>query len=257
MTTPIDHGLPPAPIQLRGGHTALDPRLDRVPQFDDRSLGYPVRAMLREVGLHHPRSYSWRHVQLDQGQEGACTGFGTTMEAAARPVPVFGDPVRNPPDVTSLNGIARAVYLRARELDEWPGEDYEGSSVLGAMKSCVEHGWFGEYRWALGPGPEAAAHDVILSIGYLGPVVMGTYWYEDMYEAVPPDDGGDDLFLDVSGEQVGGHCYLLTRYSLKLDAVWTPNSWGGAGQGWIRRADLVKLLDADGEACIPVQRRFV
>lgn len=239
----------PTPMELRGGAATLDRRLDRVPHYDDRSKDYPIRAVLREAGIRQPRSYSWAYAQLDQGQEGACTGFAVTMEAAARPVPVFGDPARYDLDEIALGSVAREVYYRARELDEWPGEAYEGSSALAAVKAGVERGWYSEYRWALGPGPEAAAEDVILSLGYLGPVVMGTNWYEDMYEAV-----GEDEFLDVSGRATGGHAYLLTRYSRKLDAVWTPNSWGGAGQGWIRRGDLVKLLAEHGEAVIPVKR---
>lgn len=249
MTTPIDHN--PEPIQLRGGHTTLDPNLDRLPQFDERSKEFTVRAKLDELGLRHPRSYSWRHVQLDQGNEGACVGFGTTMEAAARPVPVFGDPVRKPPNIKATNDIAHSVYLRAKELDEYPGENYEGTSVLAGMKACVEHGWFGEYRWATGAGVPAAVDDIILSVGYLGPVIMGTDWYEDMYEAV-----GDEGYLDATGQKVGGHCYLFTRYSTKLDALWTPNSWGGHGQGWVRRSDVELLMGSGGEACIPMQRLF-
>lgn len=237
------------PITLRGGYATLDQRCDRIPLYDEQSEAYPIRPLFAAEDLREPRSYSWAYTQLDQGREGACTGFSVTMEAAARPAPYFGDPVRQPPDLASLDRIARDTYRRAQELDEWPGEEYEGSSVLAAMKAGQEQGWYDEYRWALGPGPEAAAQDVIMALGYFGPVVMGTYWFEDMYEPV-----GEEGFLDATGEPIGGHAYVLTRYSKRYDAVWTPNSWGGHGQGWIRRADLVKLLDMDGEACIPMKR---
>lgn len=222
--------------------------LDRKVHFDERSKNYPIRTLIRDKD---PRSKTWAFVQLDQGQEGACTGFSTTMEAAASPVPVFGSPIKYKyfgASVEPINQVARDVYHRARQLDEWPGEDYEGSSVLGAVKAGAERGWWTEYRWALGPRAEAAAQDVILSLSWHGPVIMGTNWYEGMFNA------DVDGYLRVAGKVAGGHAWLLTRYSKKKDAVWTPNSWGGQGQGWITRDDLVKLLDADGEACIPVTR---
>lgn len=247
------------PKVLKNGALTLDPRLDFIPYKDERSRAFPIAPVLKADGAKVPRAYSWAYVQLDQGREGACTGFGTVMEAAARPVPVFGDPVRYALDVPVITAKAREIYFRAQQTDQWPGGAYpgaspfyEGSSGLAAVKAAAERGWYAEYRWALGPGAEAAAQDVILALGYRGPVMLGTNWYEDMYEAVPGEQG--ESFLDVSGRAVGGHWYLLTRYSKKLDAVWTPNSWGGAGQGWIRRSDLVRLLHEDGEACIPVRR---
>jgi hypothetical protein len=218
------------------------PVFDRIPQFDPRSREYPVRALLP---AKPPRSYTWRHVQLDQGNEGACVGFACTMEAAARPKPVFGDPVRHPPDLHQLTTAARDHYRAAQRIDPWPGEAYEGTSVLAGMKVGVDRGYWDEYRWALGPGPAAAANDVILAVGYAGPVVMGTWWWSGM--------SGE--YLRPTGHKLGGHAYLLTSYSKRRDAVWTPNSWGGAGQGWITRADLAALLADDGEAAIPVQRR--
>jgi hypothetical protein len=223
-----------------------DRTFDRVPHFDEKSLEYPIRTLLPEKA---PRSYTWRHVQTDQGYEGACVGHGVTGDAAARPKPVFGDPVKAPPAADFINREAYDVYKEAQRIDYWAGEDYEGTSVLAGMKIGQQRGWWSEYRWALGPGGEAAANDVILAIGYKGPVVMGTWWWSGMSVA---DDQG---FIHPTGRKLGGHCYLLTSYSKRMDAVWTPNSWGGAGQGWIKRADLVQLLDDEGEAAIPVVRK--
>lgn len=181
-----------------------------------------------------------------------CTGFSATMEAAARPKPYFGDPMLGSTvdKIPRITQLARMLYMRARQLDEWPGEDYSGSSVLGAAKAGQERTWWAEYRWALGPGPERAAQDVILALGYAGPVMMGTNWYEGMLRP-----RGDD-WLSVAGNVVGGHAFLLTAYSKARDAVWTPNSWGGEGQGWISRADLVRLLAEEGEACLALQRKM-
>ena len=62
---------------------------DRQVKYDNKSVDFPVRAILPNKS---PKSRSWAYIQLDQGQEGACTGFSATMEAAANPVPVFGIP---------------------------------------------------------------------------------------------------------------------------------------------------------------------
>lgn len=105
---------------------------DRVVKFDERSRNF---AIIDTITPTTPRSYTWRcPVNLDQGSEGACTGFAVAQEAAARPVMVK--------DIT--NAVAKQIYYRARQLDEWPGENYEGSSVLGAMKAGKEKGWYEE-----------------------------------------------------------------------------------------------------------------
>lgn len=235
------------PHRLRDGSATEDRRLDRLIEFDERSKDYPVRAV---VGGRKPRAYTWRGVTTDQGNQGACVGHAVTQEAAARPVTVFGDPLKAPPDISALNHLAYDVYRRAQRHDPWPGEEpaYSGTSVLAGVKVGQEQGWWTTYRWALGPGADKAAQDVILSVGYAGPVIMGTAWHSGMWQA------DDDGFLHATGDVEGGHAYLLTSYSIKRDAVWTPNSWGGSGQGWISRADLTRLLAAGGEACVVTRR---
>lgn len=229
------------PIQLKGGYTTTDIRLGRIPQFDDRSKQYPVRELVvegRRLADHSMRSFSWSlGTQLDQGQTPACTGFSTAEELAARPVVVH--------DVT--NDLGTRIYKRAQQLDEYPGEDYEGSSVLGAMKAATEMGYYSEYRWALGPGAKKAEEDLALAVGHHGPAVIGSNWYEGMFDA------NSDGYLVVEGGVAGGHAWVVTRFHVNK-GYWTPNSWGGAGQGWVSRADMVRLLDEQGEAAIPVHR---
>lgn len=216
---------------------------DRLPSTDPRNADFPIRAILPSLA---PRTRTWRYVQLDQGSEGACVGFSVTMEAAACPVPVFGDPLRHP-NVAEVTAMAEWTYHRARQLDEYPGEDYEGSSVLGGMKAGVERGWYREYRWATG-SPAQMADDVITAIGYHGPVVFGANWVEGMDQ---PDASGT---MHYSGAVRGGHAFIGSAYSVKRDAVFIPNSWGGAGQGWLPRAEIAKMLADGGEACVPVSR---
>lgn len=230
--------------------TAMERTLDRIPYFDERSKGHPLRAMLPGAG-RKPRSYSFRHYLTNQGEQGACAGHAAAQEAAARPAPFFGDPVHSPAETSVIEAAARQCYGIAQANDTFPGAEPEvsGTSIVAVMEAGIGLGWWTEYRWALGPGPEAAAQDVIMGLGYRGPILVGSWWRGGMWRA------DADGFLNVSGAYDGGHGYLLTAYSAKRDAVWTPNSWGGAGQGWIKRSDLVTLLAEDGEAVAGITRR--
>src|SRR5207237_4582009 len=77
---------------------------------------------------------------IDQGQEGACTGFGLATVANyllhSRRFRRQSDPVS-----------PRMFYEMARRYDEWPGEDYSGSSARGAMKGWHKHGVAAEKDW--------------------------------------------------------------------------------------------------------------
>lgn len=222
---------------------------DRIESTNPARDAYRLSTALETVGDKPLRSYSWRHVQLDQFAEGACTGFNATMEAAARPKPLWGDPVRrifSPGEIDAMNRIARSVYKRAQQLDIWPGEDYEGSSVDGACLAGRELGWWDGWVWASGT-PEQQAEQVIRAVAFRGPVMHGSLWKRGMRA----DEHG---FMSYSGETLGGHAYLWTKYSIKRDALWTPNSWGGAGQGWVRRLDLVAMFGEGADAALVTKR---
>jgi hypothetical protein len=172
------------------------------------------------------------------------------MEAAARPKPVWGAPTKiTPLQRAEIEVYAKNVYYENRRTDEWPGEAYDGSSVAAAMATGKRHSWWDAYVWASTTSPATAAQEVCLALGQ-GPVVMGSDWLSGM-EA---DDTG---FFRISGTLLGGHCYLLTSYNRKSDSVWTPNSWGGAGQGRISRAGLVTLFERGADAAFPVHRNLV
>lgn len=219
--------------------------LDRSPSRDPRRAAHLLADVLLPERVQPLRSYTWAYVQLDQGSEGACTGFAATTEAAARPVPVFGDPLKKAPDPARLNEVARGVYHRARQLDQWEGEDYEGSSVDGACLAGRELGWWDRWAWASGSGEEMA-DQVLRALGSRGPVILGTWVREGMFR-----DGRDFTY---DGTKLGGHAWALTAYSRRRDAAWTPNSWGGHGQGWIDRHNLALALADEGEAAMIVNR---
>src|SRR5262249_21832212 len=121
------------------------PKLDAVPDtldFRDRMF----EPTLVEVPTNIPLAdYQKNNVPiLDQGQEGACTGFGlaTVANYLLRVRKVEPDKIPTSP---------RMFYEMAKRYDEWPGEAYEGSSARGAMKGWHKHGVCAETVWPYRP----------------------------------------------------------------------------------------------------------
>jgi hypothetical protein len=212
----------------------IERTLDRRTSFDPKSLAYPIRTLVANA---IPRSFTWaRGPQLDQGTEGACVGYGWSGELGARPSVVTGVD----------NAFARGLYDDARRVDEWPGEAYEGTSVLAGAKVVAARGYIDEYRWAFG------LDDLVLAVGHHGPAVLGVNWRNAMFD---PDADGT---LHVTGPTAGGHCIYLRGVSIKhqmgrISNSWGP-TWGKDGDAFISFADLAILLADEGEACIPVGR---
>lgn len=207
---------------------------DRLKHFDPRSRNYGISDRLTTM---YPRGYGWAAgVHLDQGTEGACVGFAFTGELAATPVRV---PVSD--------GLARDVYHAAQQVDEWSGEDYEGTSVLAGAKVLKSHGYIEEYRWAF------SLTEALAAISWEGPVVLGLNWYEGMTET---DHKG---FIHPSGRLLGGHAILARGVSTSRRYVRLRNSWGHDwgvnGDALITWDDLERLLAEDGECCVPVGRK--
>lgn len=209
-----------------------DPRLGRLEHFDIRSRAYPVTLPPKPL-----RSYTWRGGPVtDQGREGACVGHGWTGELTARPKPVHMDK----PDE-----YAHFLYRRCQQIDPWPGDDYDGTSVLAGAQELKARRLIGGYEWAF------TFDAALMAIAYRGPVVLGIPWYDSMYEAA----GGT---VRVGGSMVGGHCILARGVSLRRRSVLLRNSWGKSygigGDAWIGFDDLRRLLREDGEAVIPTGR---
>jgi hypothetical protein len=165
---------------------------DHRARFDQRSLNFraaPGVTALPATGR------IWSHGPvLDQGQEGACVGYGSSGAVAAAPLSRVG--------VT--NSYARNWYRAAQRLDEWPGEAYEGTSVLaGCLEGRRRKMWTG-FRWAKRPAELAAG----IVADSLGPAIIGVQWSAELYD-VPASgllDAGVRLDPDL------GHCVLLFGY---------------------------------------------
>jgi C1A family cysteine protease len=228
---------------LKDGTSSFDRRLDRIPAFDQRSMNFPISAALN-TEQQELISRTWTVPRgtpvLNQGEEGACCGFGVTNELLFYPVPV------RKLDATFAR---EKIYWVAQRDDPWPGGSYpnatpryEGTSVLYAIKAASDLGYYTEYRWA------ASEKEMALGVGYLGPAIIGVDWYEGMFK---PDSKG---FIHPTGDKMGGHCTLVIGVNVKagyytIHNSWGP-SWGDNGRAKIRREDMAKLMAANGEVCI-------
>lgn len=236
----------------RRSFPTTDPRLGWAPVHDPRSRAFGIA---QRLGAVEEKPKRWRTgAVLDQGSEGACVGHAWVGEAIASPRPDYAT------TSARASAVGFEVYRRAKQIDEWPGEDYSGTSVLAGAKAMRERGLIGGYYWSF--GIDQLWRAVIAE----GPAVIGIPWYDSMYATRPGN------LVEVDGDLVGGHAILLTgyhpnrrfnvggRYVYHRAFEWR-NSWGHfygrGGTAWIRYEDLRDLLAEWGEACIPVQRSLV
>jgi len=90
-------------------------------------------------------AYTGAKLILDQGREGACTGFGLTCVINYLRWVKAGWPVK-------MESVSpRMLYTLARRHDEYEGENYDGSSCRGALKGWFNNGVCLESNWPYVP----------------------------------------------------------------------------------------------------------
>lgn len=201
---------------------------------------------------------------LDQAREGACTGFALAAVInyllAAR-------------QLAERRASPRMLYEMARRYDEWPGENYSGSSARGAMKGWVAHGVCPREKWTMtmaGAGhlTPALAEEAQLTPGGAYFRVMHRQ-VRDMHAALHevgilyvtlmvhagwarPQPGKKPLIYSANGKgrkrslpviirkgrADGGHAVAIVGYT--RDGFIIQNSWG-------------KAWGADGFALLPYE----
>lgn len=127
---------------------SLDARPDRLdlrdrpylPPLGNLPAQWPTDA---EVKQWLPAYAAGGHL-LDQRLDGACTGFGL---AAVINYLLFVRDAMAQPGTQARRVSPAMLYQLARMYDEWPGEDYEGSSCRGALKGWHRHGVCREVLW--------------------------------------------------------------------------------------------------------------
>jgi hypothetical protein len=207
--------------------------LNWIPRFDTRSLDFRIADLAPAFSTKTPRNKSWtRQSFLDQGREGACTGFGLAHTIAT-----------TPRSYAMTNEMGQQFYYEARRRDEWPGEGYEGSSVLGAMSAGKAFGWLSAYWWA------TTLDEIISAVSFYGAMEIGVNWYTGMFEPTP------DGFIRPTGRVEGGHALSLAAVNIpgrwfRLDNSWGPD-WGVGGSARIYFHDLDRLRQERGEFALP------
>jgi hypothetical protein len=204
---------------------------------DKRDKKFPLRGMLPKASERTSRSWTDNLWRGNQGNTPRCVGFGCVHWLHAAPIVPKGKKV---PAVTPAK-----VYSLAQKLDEWPGEDYDGTSVRGGIKALQQLGYVQSYYWA------ATVEDSVRCVIDQGPLIIGINWYEGMCD--PKADG----LCYPTGECVGGHCVCVTGASrltkqLRFLQSWNP-SWGDHGHGYLSFDDFGQLLKEDGEACLAIE----
>lgn len=228
----------------------FDARPDRI-DYRDRIYNPPLVCLPeqyppQEFIESHLADYARIHkLILNQGQEGACTGFGL---AAVINYLLWKKHVdqeiktgKKSPKMAKVS--QRMLYHMARIYDEWPGEDYEGSSCRGAMKGWYRHGVCTDQFWPYkskfvapkdGWQQDAAKlplgayyrinkdsiADMQAAIREVGAIYVSANvhqgWFLDSFSTLP--------VIPMKSDEAGGHAFAITGYSTQGFVV--QNSWG-------------------------------
>jgi len=209
----------------RLAQTAKKPALRDIPDVRDRLYEPTLRALPAQ--LPPPKNA----VILDQGQQGACTGFALAGAIGHLLV-------NNPATRTSKRRVSpHMIYTMARRHDEWPGEDYEGSSLRGALRGFYNCGVCSDALWDLKQKDLtlASARDARVT-------TLGAYYrlrpnLSDYHAAITETgviyisasvhEGWEDPKggrIKPSSNDIGGHAFIIVGYT--DTGFWVQNSWG-------------------------------
>lgn len=143
---------------------------------------------------------------------------------------------------TTING----TFLARRKGNIFfTGNSYNGTSVRAGAKILMREGYISSYNWAW--DIETIKNTLLTK----GPMVVGTVWNYDMFF---PNEKG---IITATGEQMGGHAYLLDGINVKKKLIRIKNSWGRNwgknGFAYISFDDMAKLISQYGEACLATE----
>jgi hypothetical protein len=175
---------------------------------------------------------------LDQGTEGACTGFGL---AAVINLLKFKAGQQD------FRASTRMLYEMAKKHDEWPGERYDGSSCRGAIRGWHNMGVCRDTEWPY----KASRADRELTIKRAIAArrnTLGAYYrlraeIVDYHAALneagaiyvsanvhggwsdpPPRNEGQLPRIEPDPDRTGGHAFAIVGYDAEGFIV--QNSWG-------------------------------
>lgn len=231
----------------------LDARPDTI-DFRDRMFVPTLAEVPEKIPLAaFKKRCGGRPLVLDQGTEGACTGFGlaAVCNFLLRTREVY--PSR-------AASSARMLYAMARRYDEWRGEDYDGSSARGAMKGWHKHGVCSRSLWSDTDDGErlddARAQDAAkrplgayFRVNHRDLVAMHAALAEVgiLFASATTHSGWDRVDartgrIPPGKRLLGGHAFAIVGYD--ADGFWIQNSWGaGWGKGGFGHLAYADWLD--------------
>lgn len=221
----------------------------RKSKADPRDYPYEMpsgaRTFLRAATQYYPKYWWDLGWQGDQGASPHCVAYSALhrIENSPRTHPTPG-PVADP----------RTFYSRAQQIDEWPGEAYDGTSVRAGAKVARELGFISEFRRI------ATMDELKAAIALEGPVILGTYWYYSMFNPryLKSADGKYRWTVVVDAAEggiAGGHAYLANGINFEAQTIRILNSWGPTwgveGRATLTFATAERLVFAEeGEAFV-------
>jgi hypothetical protein len=216
-------------------------RLGRIHLPDERDKKYQIKSLLPAEMPGVDYKYWWPSGWWgDQGYYPHCVAYSWAHWLAAGPITQKKSRTggKAPVDTTYL-------YTEAQKVDQWPGEDYDGTSVRAGATILKNLGFIKSYNWAWD------IENTVNALLTLGPVVVGTVW---TYGMCFPDEKG---VIDTSGSILGGHAYLLDGVNVKKKMIRIKNSWGREwgknGFAYISFDDMNGLIQQYGEICLAVE----
>jgi len=221
-------------------HSTVSVGLGRTYARDDRDNNYLIENS-GLLGTSARTSRYWDDEQWwgNQGNTSECVAYAWThwLEDGPFYQASSPQPILNP----------NTVYREAQKIDEWPGENYNGTSVRAGAKILQSLGYIQNYYWT------ANLDTLINTVLNVGPVVVGTQWYRNMF--YPTKGTG---IIRVSGQIVGGHAYVINGVDTQKKLFRIKNSWGRKwgvnGRAFISFTDMNKLIARFGEVCLATEK---
>lgn len=214
----------------------IEPGFGRRYAPDDRDHSYRMATALPEEAPSRTYRYYRAGPVLDQGPYPHCVGYAWRQWLSTAHM------------MTRTGVDARSIYQAAQKVDEWPGEDYDGTSVRAGAKVLHGLGHIERYLWAWDVNTVAE-----WLLGNHGTVILGTRWFAGMSQ---PDKNGVG---HITGSLQGGHAYLVVGANMKSGLFRVLNSWGRDwsqnGRMWLEGETLEQLIQWDGEACTAIEQK--
>lgn len=208
----------------------------RHPDHDRAASKYPARRLLTATAATY--KYWYQGTKLDQEATGTCVAHALGHRRANSPVIIDG--------ITHQWAID--LYVEATGDNSLQ----EGTWAQVVARRMLERSEISGFYWVNTP---EELRQAVLTIG---PVAVGTYWYNSMFDPISKYSN-KYLVVDPTSGIAGGHEYLVNGINL-FPTSGKPfyrilNSWGDQwGKGGTARIECEKLEDLifnnDGDAVV-------